>query len=201
MMWTDKIMHHFQTMENHCWLAFAGESIILPDFLRWCRNSSINSRYFFARLCVGLNIYAYICFQQTHCPFCICKNRRAGEAHLAGKSHREALRPTSQAEKCLPIAGFRHPFKVEDGEVRAQPHMQHTEGLWRTLSKPDIRFAQGHSNSRMFWQIRSACPKKQQGFTPMANTVGYLNTNIRRHEGPAFSAHPAHFKLSHNQWH
>ena len=31
----DQILHHFETMDNHCFLAFT-RGIITPAFLRWC---------------------------------------------------------------------------------------------------------------------------------------------------------------------
>ena len=35
-LWMDEILHHLQTMGNHCLLVFTGESNQKPGFLRWC---------------------------------------------------------------------------------------------------------------------------------------------------------------------
>ena len=41
-LWMDKILHHFETMGNHCLLVFTGNQTI-PGLLRWCRILSIHS--------------------------------------------------------------------------------------------------------------------------------------------------------------
>ena len=43
-LWMDKILHHLETMGNHCLLGIY-RGIILPGSLRWCRISSIHSRF------------------------------------------------------------------------------------------------------------------------------------------------------------
>ena len=43
-LWMDEILHHFETMGNHCLLAFAGQSSFQGLVRRWCRILSIHSR-------------------------------------------------------------------------------------------------------------------------------------------------------------
>ena len=45
-LWMDEILHHVETMGNHCLLAFTEESSF--QVLRWCRTSSIHSRFKFS---------------------------------------------------------------------------------------------------------------------------------------------------------
>ena len=42
LLWMDKILHHFETIGNHCSLVFTGESSF-QVFFRWCRILSIHS--------------------------------------------------------------------------------------------------------------------------------------------------------------
>ena len=43
LLWMDEILHHFETMGNHCSSVFTGESLFYVGFLGWCRISFIHS--------------------------------------------------------------------------------------------------------------------------------------------------------------
>ena len=42
-LWMDKVLHHFETMTNHCLLVFNYRGIIILGFRGWCRSESIHS--------------------------------------------------------------------------------------------------------------------------------------------------------------